>query len=65
MRWKPLQERLAMRLLTGKGWLSLQRSERRGKSANVHKRYLVDYHLGDARAALRIGKSGGPAEAGR
>ncbi len=33
-------------LLTGAGWLSLQRSERGGKSVNVHKRCLVDYHLG-------------------
>jgi hypothetical protein len=33
-------------LLTGAGWLSLQRSERGGKSVNVHKRCPVDYHLG-------------------
>ena len=33
-------------LLTGVGWLSLQRSERGGKSVNVHKLCLVDYHLG-------------------
>ena len=50
-------------LLTGAGWLSLQRSERGGKSVNVHKRCLVDYHLGGRACGSSDREASGPPKA--